>query len=847
MGTTEIVPVREISIYDCKYHVVLVGRQQGVPGVAPHRVMIIEKLQMSPGIDEADADLKTLTDLVGIDMDHPSIMCSNEDAPDDRSTRVWEGGVTEASVASRLKGLLRRSSGGERIGHAVIGCIRFLLGFYLISVADMNRVANIGGRSIYSIDQIHATPLYQYNDDEKIKGDERRYLQIFKSSFTMLDKMFYFSFGMDMTVPLQEHLSRYQDGVGGRPQFERNLSGATRDDLVKEKFVFNAYILRPLLSLPVSVRVHWIVPIIQGAVEQRTFFRSTKQFSLTVIARRSRYCVGPRYFKRGVNSKGRVANEVECEQILVEIPEQSSTSSSQPVRRRKVASYVMLRGSIPLYWGHTDPFSMQPKVELHLNRAVCVRDSKRHFDSLFEEYGSPVVVFNLIKQKPPNHSETMLGKEFVAVLSDLQGHYSNEDSPSDTMSGDQSPPEVPGTPVSLESNTPQSESTVDDSPLPEPDIAYPKAYRLAGGRGSSRQLVYMAYDWLNEQSRLGFHNSLSSLFEWAKGLVDSTDFHAMELIRLDGQIVEGEGQVKKQTGVVRVNCIDCLDRTNLGMLAISQEALSRQLHYLNISITPDNIHIPHPIMNSKMGSSWRYFQDSKNNAIPLHLRVWGLDSRVASREAPDLDWGLNGAPTAEGDEETVNYGSLPGELLELLADLWGEVGDKVSRAYGGSEALHRAEFLIDPNDKHKWVSNKRGNARIKMRRYIHNVFYDQQKQRSLDLLMGRYRPEIGKVDIWDTQPFATKERVEREFKEPECTPCTPYSPVALALPSSRSTCPPGGLAQCLMTSCYFHREVRADEDADVQIPGAGVDVPIGRRGTLEELHSLGRRLGSASM
>ena len=37
---------------------------------------------------------------------------------------------------------------------------------------------------------------------------------------------------------------------------------------------------------------------------------------MTLIARRSRHCAGTRYRKRGVSDTGRVANEVEVEQVV---------------------------------------------------------------------------------------------------------------------------------------------------------------------------------------------------------------------------------------------------------------------------------------------------------------------------------------------------------------------------------------------------------------------------------------------------------------------------------------------------------------------------------------------------
>jgi len=49
-----------------------------------------------------------------------------------------------------------------------------------------------------------------------------------------------------------------------------------------------------------------------------------------------------RYLKRGVNEKGRVANDVETEQIVF-----TEARDGHPMQ---ISSVVQIRGSIPLFW-----------------------------------------------------------------------------------------------------------------------------------------------------------------------------------------------------------------------------------------------------------------------------------------------------------------------------------------------------------------------------------------------------------------------------------------------------------------------------------------------------------------
>ena len=62
-----------------------------------------------------------------------------------------------------------------------------------------------------------------------------------------------------------------------------------------------------------------------------------------------------RYLKRGVNEKGRVANDVETEQIVFEdVPEGCPT---------QISSVVQNRGSIPLFWSQeTSRLNLKPGI-----------------------------------------------------------------------------------------------------------------------------------------------------------------------------------------------------------------------------------------------------------------------------------------------------------------------------------------------------------------------------------------------------------------------------------------------------------------------------------------------------
>ncbi|WIA12380.1 hypothetical protein OEZ85_012427 [Tetradesmus obliquus] len=79
-------------------------------------------------------------------------------------------------------------------------------------------------------------------------------------------------------------------------------------------FVWNAYLTRPLRVAIQSGR--WTLPLVHGYWEQRQVSVFGRALTLTLLARRSRHFAGTRFRKRGLSSAGFVANEVESEQIV---------------------------------------------------------------------------------------------------------------------------------------------------------------------------------------------------------------------------------------------------------------------------------------------------------------------------------------------------------------------------------------------------------------------------------------------------------------------------------------------------------------------------------------------------
>ena len=129
-----------------------------------------------------------------------------------------------------------------------------------------------------------------------------------------------------------------------------------------------------------------------------------------LIARRSRHFAGTRYLKRGVSDQGKVANDVEHEQIL-EDTESSTGNGAQP-GASSFCSFIQVRGSIPTFWTQESSVTM-PKPPIELNRVdPTYKATQLHFEDLFQRYATPVLVLDLVKQSEKRAREVLVGNEY---------------------------------------------------------------------------------------------------------------------------------------------------------------------------------------------------------------------------------------------------------------------------------------------------------------------------------------------------------------------------------------------------------------------------------------------------
>lgn len=177
--------------------------------------------------------------------------------------------------------------------------------------------------------------------------------------------------------------------------------------------------------------------------------------------------------------------------------------------------------------------SPRPPIEINVVDPFYSAAAK-HFSNLLTRYGAPIVVVNLIKGKEPVPRESKLLDAYQECIT-----YLNQFLPDD----------------------------------------------------ESKRIRYIAWD-MAQATKSKTQDVIGIIEDIAEEAIQLTKFFHGGAVRNeagadDDDDADGACEMQLQTGVLRTNCIDCLDRTNAFQFATSKVAFSHQVHALGIISTPD--------------------------------------------------------------------------------------------------------------------------------------------------------------------------------------------------------------------------------------------------------------------
>ncbi|XP_022152421.1 phosphoinositide phosphatase SAC1 isoform X2 [Momordica charantia] len=442
----------------------------------------------------------------------------------------------------------------------IAGCIKCLESYYLILVTKRRQIGCICGHAIYGIDetQLITIPHVSVQTDVAHSKTEIRYKKLLSS--VDLTKDFFYSY----TYPIMQSLQKNAMSTAAE--------GMPYDNI----FVWNAYLTQAIRSR--CNNTAWTIALVHGHFKQVRLSIFGRDFTVTLISRRSRHFAGTRYLKRGVNDRGRVANDVETEQIVLD--EEAGSC------RGKMSSVVQMRGSIPLFWSQ-EASKFSPKPDIILQRYdPTYQATKLHFEDLAKRYGNPIIVLNLIKTVEKRPREMMLRREFASAVGYLNQILSEEnhlqfihwDFHKFAKSKAANVLAVLGAVAS------QALDLTGFYYSGKPSAVKKKSNQISRTNNSRDGSLRDLRASSGELTRIGSNNEVPSTVvnrerEAASNQYEKTNNHSSEAPRL-------------QSGVLRTNCIDCLDRTNVAQYAYGLAALGRQLHAMGLTkmakVDPDS-------------------------------------------------------------------------------------------------------------------------------------------------------------------------------------------------------------------------------------------------------------------
>ncbi|OMO86385.1 hypothetical protein COLO4_21206 [Corchorus olitorius] len=429
----------------------------------------------------------------------------------------------------------------------------------MLLITKRRQIGAICGHNVYAVTKSEMIPLPNstVNSSAAESKNENRYKKLLCT--VDLTKDFFFSYSYHVMRSLQKNMCNNEPG----------------QVLYETMFVWNEFLTR-------GIRNHlqntiWTVALVYGFFKQSTLSVSGREFKLTLIARRSRHYAGTRYLKRGVNEKGRVANDVETEQIVFEdVPDGLST---------QITSIVQNRGSIPLFWSQeTSRLNLKPDIILS-KKDQNYEATRLHFENLVRRYGNPIIILNLIKTQEKKPRESILRQEFANAIDFINKDLSEENRLRFLHWDLHKHSRSKGTNVLLLLGKVATYALtltgffycrVTSSLRPDECMSWPSFENIDDGDMSPDKYC----NNLNEDAYRSEGNHSG-----------------------DNNFANGNHCVKPPTfqrGVLRTNCIDCLDRTNVAQYAYGLAALGHQLHALGIKDTP-KIDLNDPLADELMG------------------------------------------------------------------------------------------------------------------------------------------------------------------------------------------------------------------------------------------------------
>ena len=403
-------------------------------------------------------------------------------------------------------------------------------------------MGRLKGHMVYKVAATEFLPLRERTLHDP---DEDTYLSLLKA--LLKTGPMYFSYSFDITNSFQ----RQADSDPSHPLWQR----------ADDRFFWNKFVQSDLIDFAtgktsgLGLRQQggnqtgadpFILPVMFGMMRITSASIKSTPLTFTLITRRSRHRAGTRYLTRGMDEQGHVANFNETEQIVVindplggaggpyaGASTRNGTVGGLDHHDVQTMSYVQTRGSVPVYWAEVSTLHYTPDLQIR-GVETAVNSAKRHFDEQIRIYGDNYLV-NLVNQRGREDRVKQAYEQMVRTL------------------------------VSSSSEATQADYVTSE-----------KIHVLEASdeNQSYNRLHYVYFDFHNETKGLQWHRAQLLLDQLKDSLIRGQYFRGLDMPADAQNRLEVRN---RQTAVVRTNCMDCLDRTNVVQTMLARWTLTRQL------------------------------------------------------------------------------------------------------------------------------------------------------------------------------------------------------------------------------------------------------------------------------
>ena len=262
--------------------------------------------------------------------------------------------------------------------YSILGNIKAINNNYMICALEVINIGKILEANIYKIKKFTYIPM----QGNEINKEDVKYLKML-DDFLSRNNL-YFSNKLDLTISLINFNSIKEN---------KNINNIDN----RNSFIFKNSIIKYCWNYSIGKYFDidgmsdFVFPVINGFIDIKNETEDySDEFQFILIGRKDTRRSGVRLLIRGSDNEGNIANSCESEEIVIYHPNNKDEIH--------IASFVQVRGSIPLMWTQEPSLQLNPQIRPRNDFDVNATVFKIHLDELMNIYNS-ICCINLVDQK----------------------------------------------------------------------------------------------------------------------------------------------------------------------------------------------------------------------------------------------------------------------------------------------------------------------------------------------------------------------------------------------------------------------------------------------------------------